>query len=58
MYTSESGENMKDIVKTLDLFMAGFFLFVIYSGLMGAQTGGKLLFGYLVIRFILKRIPK
>lgn len=58
MYTSESEDNMKDIVKATDLFMAGFFMFTIYSGLMSPATGGQILFYYLVIRFILKRITK
>lgn len=49
---------MKDIIEATDLFMAGFLMFTAYSGLISTQTGGKLLFGYLVIRSILKRIPK
>ena len=49
---------MKDIVKATDLFMAGFSLFTIYSGLLSAETGGKILFWYLVARFMLKRITK
>ena len=49
---------MKDIVKATDLFMAGFFLLTIYSGLMSTSTGGKIFFYYLVVRFILKRITK
>lgn len=49
---------MKDIVKTTDLFMAGFFLFTIYSGLLSTETGGKICFWYLVARFVLKRITK
>lgn len=58
MYTSESGENMKDIVRATDLFMTGFFLLTIYSGMMSPSTGGKILFWYLIVRFILKRITK
>lgn len=49
---------MKDIIEATDLFMAGFLMFTTYSGLLSAQTGGKLLFGYLVIRFILKNATK
>lgn len=49
---------MNDILKATDLFMAGFFLFTIYSGLLSTETGGKILFWYLVARFILKRITK
>ena len=49
---------MKDIVKATDLFMAGFFLFTIYSGLLSTETGGKILFWYLVVRFILKNAVK
>lgn len=49
---------MKDIIEATDLFMAGLFLFTIYSGLLSAETGGKILFGYLVVRFVLKRITK
>lgn len=58
MYTGESEKNMKDIVKTTDLFMVGFFLFTIYSGLLRTETGGKICFWYLVARFVLKRITK
>lgn len=49
---------MKDIVKAADLLAAGFLLFAIYSGLLSTHTGGKLLFGYLVLRFILKNAIK
>lgn len=49
---------MKDIIEATDLFMVGFFLFTIYSGLLSTETVGKILFWYLVARFILKRITK
>ena len=44
---------MKDIVQAMDVLAAGFLAFTIYSGLLS-----KLLFGYLVIRFILKNAIK
>ena len=49
---------MKDIIEATDLFMTGFSMFTIYSGLLSTHMGGKLLFGYLVIRFILKNATK
>lgn len=49
---------MKDIVKAIDVLVAGFLALTIYSGLLSTQTGGKLLFGYLVVRFILKNATK
>ncbi len=49
---------MKDIVQAMDVLAAGFLAFTIYSGLLSTHTGGKLLFGYLVIRFILKNAIK
>lgn len=49
---------MKDIVKATDLFMAVFSLFTVYSGLLSSETCGKILFWYLVARFILKGITK
>ena len=49
---------MKDIIEATDLFMAGFLMFTGYSGLISTQTGGKLLFGYLVIGFIVKNATK
>lgn len=49
---------MKDIIEATELFVAGFLMFTTYSGLISAQTGGRLLFGYLVIRFILKNATK
>lgn len=45
---------MKDIVQAMDVLAAGFLLFAIYSGLLSTHTGGNFLFGYLVLRFILK----
>lgn len=52
------GKNMKDIIEATDMFMVGFSLFTICSGLLSAETGGKILSWYLVARFILKRITK
>ena len=49
---------MKDIIEATDMFMVGFSLFTICSGLLSAETGGKILSWYLVARFILKRITK
>lgn len=49
---------MKDIVKATDVLAAGFLALTIYSGLLSTQMGGKLLFGYLVVRFILKNATK
>ena len=49
---------MKDIIEATDLFMAGFFLFTIYSGLLSTETGGRICFWYLVARFILKNAAK
>lgn len=49
---------MKDIIEATDLFMAGFLMFTGYSGLLSTHTGGNLLFGYLVLRFILKNAIK
>ena len=49
---------MKDILEATDMFMVGFFLFTIYSGLLSTETSGKITFWYLVARFILKRITK
>lgn len=49
---------MKDIVQAMDVLVAGFLAFTIYSGLLSTHMGGKLLFGYLVLRFILKNAIK
>lgn len=49
---------MKDIVQAMDVLAAGFLLFAIYSGLLSTHTGGNFLFGYLVLRFILKNVIK
>lgn len=49
---------MKDIVQAMDVLVAGFWLFSIYSGLLSTHTGGKLLFGYLFFRFVLKNAIK
>lgn len=49
---------MKDVVKATDVLATGFLALTIYSGLLSTQMGGKLLFGYLVIRFILKNATK
>ena len=49
---------MKDIIKATDVLAAGFLLFALYSGLLSTHTGGKLLFGYLVLRFMLKNAIK
>ena len=49
---------MKDIVKATDVLTAGFLALTIYSGLLSTQTSGKLLFGYLVVRVILKNATK
>ena len=58
VYQRKRGEIMKEIVKATDVLAAGFLALTIYSGLLSTQTGGKLLFGYLVIRFILKNAVK
>ena len=49
---------MKDIVKATDVLAAGFLALTIYSGLLRTKMGARLLFGYLVIRFILKNATK
>ncbi|WP_304117819.1 hypothetical protein [Phascolarctobacterium succinatutens] len=49
---------MKDIVKATDVLAAVFLALTIYSGLLSTQTGGKMLFSYLVVRFILKNATK
>ena len=58
MYNSESEDDMREFVKATDLFMAGFFILTIYSGMMSPATGGRIFFWYLVVRFIFKHITK